>query len=328
MATEDKLKEIRPLSKDEDQREPRFFNRPRAGGKTLWDWLNFLTTLAVPLVIALATVLLSMQQANLAQKQHDADQQRAIDQQQAVILQTYMDNIQDLLLNHQLSAKPSVEVRELARARTLTALRGLDPKRKGVLAQFLYDAGLIGFLDNKDKPQVPIIILTLADLSSAILIGANLSGANLSSAELSGADLSDAYLKGTNLNFAHLHDANLSCAHYVRNVLNCADLSGATMINADLSGATLSDTIFRGATLISASLEGADLERADLEGAHLEGAYLSDADLRDADLRGAILTGTDLGGARITQQQLDQVYSCESAGLPNGLTCHRIPQTG
>jgi hypothetical protein len=40
--------------------------------------------------------------------------------------ETYIDNIQDLLLNHNLlGSKPSGEVAILARARTLTALQGL-----------------------------------------------------------------------------------------------------------------------------------------------------------------------------------------------------------
>ena len=68
-----------------------------------------------------------------------------------------------------------VEVRNVARARTLTALRGLDPDRKGFLLRFLYEAGPISV-------ENPII-----DLSDASLNGANLNGS---------ADLSRAYLSG------------------------------------------------------------------------------------------------------------------------------------
>ncbi len=218
-------------------------------GKTFWDWLQFLGVLAIPLILGIATIGFGIQQANLAQKQHDSDQQRALDQQQATILQTYIDNIQDLLLNHKLlTSQPSDDVAILARARTMTALQGLDSSRKGLLVQFIYEARLIGFLDdNRDKIRYPIIGLHDADLSGADLRYADLSGVNLIKADLSGADL-----------------------HYV-------NLSKANLIVADLSGADLSK-----AALIEAALVEADLKGANLSGAHLDNADLSGANLRGA----------------------------------------------
>ena len=112
--------------------------------KKLWDWLNLLGVLAVPLILGLATLLFTAQQA-----------QSALDQQRADTLQKYVDNIQDLLLNHNLlksssrdPTNPYYDVAILARARTLTPLQGLDPGRKVLLVQFLYDARLIGFCVN------------------------------------------------------------------------------------------------------------------------------------------------------------------------------------
>src|SRR5205823_2475358 len=128
-------------------------------GQTLWDWLQLLGILAIPLVVALASILFSVQQAELAQqqhqqdqhladRQHQQDQQQALDQQRATILQTYLDNIQNVLLNYNLlKSKQGDNVAILARARTLTALQGLDPARKGHLLTFLYEARLIGFVD-------------------------------------------------------------------------------------------------------------------------------------------------------------------------------------
>ncbi len=104
--------------------------------KTLWDWLNLLAALAIPLVVAFATIAFGLlqihladqqhlQDQKLAQQQHDADQLSSLDQQRATILQTYIDNIQDLLLNHNLHGSTlNSEVSILARARTLTALQG------------------------------------------------------------------------------------------------------------------------------------------------------------------------------------------------------------
>jgi Pentapeptide repeats (8 copies) len=141
--------------------------------KTLWDWLQLLL---IPLVLTVGGLLFSTYQ-------HNTDQQSALDQQQATILQTYFDNIQDLLLNHNLlkssldTSNPYHDVSILARARTLTAIQGLDPERKGLLVQFLYEAGLIGYSDTKNKPHLSIINLIGADLTDATLTDANLSGA-------------------------------------------------------------------------------------------------------------------------------------------------------
>jgi uncharacterized protein YjbI with pentapeptide repeats len=195
-------------------------------GKTLWDWLQLLGVLAIPIVVVGATILFGWWQGQLAQQQHDADQRQALDQQRATILQTYIDNIQELLLNHNLLGDSPMpkndadnvkiqEVQELARSRTLTALRGLDPERKGLLVQFIYDARLIGFLDNKNKLHDPVIGLYKADISRANLSGAILNdaillGANLSDANLSDADFSRADLRSVSLSDANLSDANLT----------------------------------------------------------------------------------------------------------------------
>jgi len=305
-ATENKLW-LPPLSLKDQKKLKHFQKKPfteRTGlkGKTLWDWLQLLGVLAIPLVVVGATILFSMQQANLANQQHEADQKQALDQQQAAILQTYIDNIQDLLLNHHLlKSNPGDDVAILARARTLTALQGLDQQRKGRLVQFIYEAKLIGFFDaglDKNNLHGPNIDLGGANLGGANLDEVNLSGANLSGTNLAGAILSIANLRGANLTMASFPNANLIGT----NLIN-ADLLGATLYGADLSAANL-----EGANLGDANLSGADLSWA-----LLDGAYLGDADLNGADLSDAY---------HLTQHQLDQVYSCKGAILPKGLTCH------
>ena len=268
-------------------------------GKTLWDWLS---VLIIPISVAGATIMLSVLQFQLAGIQHDHDQQSAnlqheqdhasaLDQQRATILQTYIDNIQDLLLNHDLlKSKPADDVAILARARTLTALQGLDPERKGRLLIFLYEAELIGFEDSK--------------LHDSII--------NLSSANLSGANLNGAFLSGANLNGANLSGANLNEAFLIYADLTGADLRGAVLNNAILEGAVISNIIS------TVDLSGASLFAADLKGVNLSGANLSGANLSGANLSGANLRGV----RNFTQQQLDQVSSCKYAVLPLGLTCH------
>jgi len=157
-----------------------------------------------------------------------------------MILQTYLDNIQDLLLNHNLlGSKPNNGVAILARARTLTALRGLDQQRKGRLIQFLYEAKLIGFRDNTGTTFNRTINLYGANLTAAELSGANLSSADLSLADLSGADLRSATLYQASLYLTDLSLADLSGADLENANLTAAELSGAILSDADLRGANL-----------------------------------------------------------------------------------------
>ncbi len=286
MTTVDNSK-VSPSGENEDpeEEEQGSFNRPRAGSKTTWNWMNLLGILAILLVVVAATIGLGLLQLHIAevqlqQDQQSAnlqpvrDQQSALDQQVA-ILQAYIDNIQDLLLNHNLlGSKPTDDVAILARARTLTALQGLDPERKGLLVQFIYEARLIGFVDSTGKAHGQIIDLHNANLHNANLHNANLFGANL---------------------------------------------FGVNLISANLSGANLSDI-----DLTAADLSGANLSDADLIGANLLNANFIGTDLTGAHLLNATLTGDNLRGAQnLTQQELDSVFSCKNAILPPGLTCNR-----
>src|SRR5258708_7486842 len=243
--------------------------------KNLWDWMDFLVKLAIPLTVVAATLVFNGQQADLARQQHQTDLQIAADQQREVTLKTCLDNIKDLLLNKSLRAsKPTDEVRVVARVEVLTALRQLDGERKGLLMRFLSEAGLITSSGND-----VIIALDGADLTGADLDGIGLKGARLNNANLVGAKL------------------------------NNADLDGAELDRADLSGAELRNTYLRAAHLEGAKLRGAELSNASLgcpmEGAEGSPAYLSNADLSGANLSGAslvcdILAGANLSGANLT----------------------------
>jgi uncharacterized protein YjbI with pentapeptide repeats len=332
----------------------------QAPAKTLWDYLQLLGVLAIPVVAGFGAAWFTAQQGKVSAAQNTANQRETA-------LQAYIDKMSELLLKEHLGEllpdgkadqkyrqqqndnikdelKPEYEaVRTIARVRTLTVLRGLDENRKASVLQFLYESDLI----NKNKR---IIDLSGADLSEANLIDAHLRGADLRGADLRGAHLSKANFSGADLRGAHLlraklSNADLRGAHLVGAYLVGADLRGAHLRRANLSeaelswahlvGAHLFDAHLRGAYLFDANLIDADLcgahlnraylNRADLRGAHLFDADLIDADLCGADLRGAHLSkanfsGADLRGARnLTQQQLNEVLTCQGTILPEGL---------
>src|SRR5216683_549921 len=239
--------------------------------KTLWDWLQLLGVLAIPVAVVLGVAWFTTKQGQVG----DAENK---DNQREAALQAYIDNMLELLLAKNLrSSTEDEEVQKIARVRTLTVLRRLDAERKGSVLQFLQESGLIG----KDKR---VIHLTGANLIGANLIGANLSGANLSGVYLSRADLS-----GVDLSGAYLFLANLSKAN----------LSGASLYEANLSLANLSRADLSGANLSKANLSGANLSEVVLSGANLNGANLNGADLSGANLRGALVTAEQLTATKL-----------------------------
>jgi uncharacterized protein YjbI with pentapeptide repeats len=244
--------ENKPGTKSPVEKEPRtrhwsskLWEWTQFGEKKLWDWLQLLSALAIPIVLAGAGFWFSAQQDS---RQQAIEDQRAQD----VALQAYLDQMGALMLEENLrDSEGDSEARTLARARTVTVLGRLDPKRKRSAVQFLYESSLI------DKPD-PVVDLSNADLSSVDLRLKDLVNADLNEVDLSEADLSGADLGGANLTEAILRDADLRDAE----IGDHASLVNADLSDADLSGATLTD-----ADLTYATLERADLRDADLSGA-------------------------------------------------------------
>ena len=181
-------------------RPPSEAKRSRWGlrGKTFWDWLQLLI---VPLVLVLITIAFTWYQT-LRQEEFEnqrVEEARALEDRRAAAertlqqqnaqdeaLRAYLDQMSNLLLEHNLRNPEDVSgVRTLARARTLTVLRALDPSRKAAVIQFLAEADLVQGAEGRQ----PIVRLNEADLSGVSLLRVNLSGADLSNAELSGAVL-------------------------------------------------------------------------------------------------------------------------------------------
>ena len=283
--------------------------------KTLWDWLQLLGVLAIPVVVVLGVAWFTTRQGQVS----DAENK---DNQREAALQAYIDNMLELLLAKNLrSSTEDEEVQKIARVRTLTVLRRLDAERKGSLLQFLQESGLIG----KDKR---VIHLTGANLIGANLSGANLSGVYLSRADLSGADLSKANLSGVVLSGADLSLANLIGANLSGVYLSGADLSGvylsgaylflANLSKANLSGASLYEANLSLANLGKANLSGANLGKANLGGANLSEVVLNGANLNGANLSGADLSGANLSGALLTPEQLTATKLLQGVTMPDG----------
>lgn len=275
--------------------------------KTFWNWMELLL---VPVVLALAGLWFSRVQKQIeqeiARQEREVDREVARDRRHQGTLEAYFDRMTELLLEKDLGRIELDEEGEdpeggrgdlaasIARARTLTVLRALDPARVGAVLRFLLETKV------GEKSVAEIVPLADGNLKGVKWTGqeANLISANLSGADLSKSDLSGASLLGADLSEVYLREADLSGAE-----LFGANLSGAELIGADLFGANLG-----GANLSGASLSGAKLSGADLGGAVLSGAALS----------GAELIGANLDNAHVTTEQLLEAKTLEGATMPDG----------
>ena len=240
------------------------------GGNKLWDVLEPLSSLAIPVVLAIAGLMFSVQQDQRQRAiederiRHDREIEKQSAQNTAV--QAYLDQMNQLMFDGHLRSSPKgSEVRTLAQARTLAALGRLDPERKETLLRFLYEANLI-------DEESPVVSLDGVNLRGIDLSGNNLSGgpylvephlatylggdrragylspelaesiggaaSDLSGADLGGADLSGALLAGVNLSGANLSGAKLQNARAAGDAARAARLFGvAEMLLKSLDAA-------------------------------------------------------------------------------------------
>ena len=273
------------MESQEQQKDSRWGFR----GMTVRNWLELLV---VPLVLLGIGLLFQIQQNGVEERRLEAAQHIEEQRAQDEALQTYLEQMGQMLLDKDRplrQSKEGDEVQLLARARTVTILRRLDSARNRDILQFLREARLVP--SNKYEIQEHIVRLDNSNLSKADLRGANLDSFDLHGTDLSGADLRDARLPWSYLPYAKLNGADLRGA-YLR---GDPDQSGD---DADLSDADLSD----------ANLSEADLSYDNLSSANLQGANLTDA----------VLRGTNLSNAKVTSEQLAEAKSLEGATMPNG----------
>jgi hypothetical protein len=222
-------------------------------GLSPWEWLRLAI---VPLAVAIVAFFLNRAQRerelgiakeqrerelSIAKEQRDRDYELAEGHAQDTVLQEYLSQMANLLIERKLldlddNSKESPP-RLLARSRTLWALWQIDGHRKAPVLRFLHEAHLIQHTFSPEGDSSGIVWLSGADLREAQLQYNNLENAGLDGADLKDAVLTEGRLKDANLSGADLKRANLSGADLKRAKLGGADLSNADLSDANLSGA-------------------------------------------------------------------------------------------
>lgn len=296
------------------------------GDKTLWDLLELII---IPVVLAAGVIWFEWRQReserDIAYQRAENDRKIANERSRDEILQGFLDKMTELILDKGLKkSDEGAEVRDIARARTLTTLRGLDKNRKGTLLRFLKDTDLI-------SANAAIINMEEADLSDLNLLHVETvqefeRGGSIMlprPADLSKIALAKTNLSGANLSFADLTGADLRNANLFQSTVATAILSSANLEEAILIEANLTYSIFE-----NANLKKSRLFRAHIRWSNLQGTDLSDTDLRHADLREAKLQGANLSranlsfadftGAEVSVEQLARAERLSDAILPDG----------
>lgn len=311
------------------------FVQPR---KELWDWLQLLAVLAVPIAVAIigAQLQAQLQKAQNAeieerrkseqrrsarekkrqQEQDEEEQKRRDDNVREQYYQDFIDRIWSLIQD---DFQHNRKLRQIARTHTLTAFRRLqsDIRYIRLLLEFLHGNSLT--TSNRQLQRLseseyqwsnPVIMLKDVAVPNVDLRGANLDGIWLDSAKMPKARLDnktylrEAYLVGIDFSDAELDGAKLDGANLGGANLTGAKLRETVLSNCDLRGAEIDVESLRHCQVTGAKLSGNNSKR-EWPGIDLSGVTLKDVELIGANLAGAVLRGSFLINATLTDAILE-----------------------
>lgn len=248
----------------------------------LYEWINLISNLFVPLAIGILTIVLPLQQESLRENQNENSYQITFnnrlrnsaslhDEQKQIMLNNYQRDLTDLILKYD-SIKNTIDnddddddddekdkrISLVIRTKTLHVLRQLDPPRKILLIQLLADSGIQHRIN-----------ISHADLSSLI------------------------FPEGSY--YRHLKFINIQA----RNI----SFKNVHLYHSNFSYSILDDSLFLNSNCSHVDFSYASLQKTDWT---------------NTDVTQAIFNYTNLRGANVTKEQLAKVQSLKGAILPNG----------
>lgn len=264
--------------------------------KKLWDWMELFL---VPAILIWGAWFLN-------RSERKSEKLIAMEQLQEASMLSYLDKMTELMLDKGLVYTKNEENRvvdDIARARTLTVLRGLDGIRKGIVIEFLARANLI-------DSNLTVINLFNADLQRIQLQNNHLGAMRLAGVNMESANLCNATLDNNNFSHANLRNANFANSNVVR--LHIFVVLGTD--NKIIPKGMLES--FRNQEY-SVNFDGADLTGANFESATLFRAIFGDANLKGTNFRNAELAGADLSRTNVTDEQLRECRCLVGSRLPS-----------
>jgi uncharacterized protein YjbI with pentapeptide repeats len=257
--------------------------------KTAWQWLDLI---GISSAIALVGWI-------VARKQRERDVALALEQAQNEALRAYLDQMSNLMVDHNLGKASSIDSEEHTApsedGRVEQRRNSVTGDARTILSKVWTKraAPLLGLDD--DTPDDAVREVAQAR-TTAILLGV------------------DGRHKRRPLKLIY----ELGLIDKDQRILN---LKNAGLDHADFSELSLCKADLRGVDLRASDLSGADLSGADLRGADLRGADLRRADLSNADLRGSnLLPYDERDPERLSEHRLKHIDLSNETLSPRKLT--------
>ncbi|CAF1192995.1 unnamed protein product [Didymodactylos carnosus] len=254
---------------------------------TLKDCGKIVSSILIPILICIFTVVTTLQQHNsaaqqreqdnhLAQKQRELEndiavQERLQDKQQQDdslkenLFSSYLRDITDLTLHNK-----SININDrmqYIRSKILTTLRRLDSERKRNLILFLYESNLISY--NEKNPQKHVV-----DLSGADLNNLNFTSTSKLKYWLKSINLTNVYLINATFINVYLHRADftnsiMTDSSFSECVLSDSFFKDGILDRADLTNTVMQNTIFYSSSLFQTNFTNAHIDHVDFRNVNL-----------------------------------------------------------
>jgi len=256
--------------------------------------LHLLSSLLLPLILGIFTVVITFEQQRITRQQWLADKnesrlqreqelQIAIDERTVQtrmnqerykdeLLVAYIKEIGDMLQENNGSLTSNKLTHILARAKTINAIGQLDGFRQTLILRFLYEADQLTITDRYDTLDISTAQFVNIDYEKFKEIS-QMKHISLTGVHLLNCTFVNYGIGLMNLSLARLHNVNFSSAR-----LALVTFSSAQLRNIDFSESTLADVTFLSArlfqvifsrvrfanvTFLSAQFKGADFSFAD-----------------------------------------------------------------
>ncbi|CAF1271151.1 unnamed protein product [Adineta ricciae] len=212
--------------------------------------LKFIFSLLVPIVLAIFTIVVTVQQQSIANQQRSEDKQTAMQQRQLErhladdkyqndIFEAYIKDTGDLLEATHGHLTSSSTIASLIRAKTLNVLRHLETHRIARIIFFLYEANQLSTVH-----QHAALDLSTAELSHINFSHFAMHRKTLDQLSLTGVifnNVTFTNVRMTNTNFSDTRFENVDFSH---TVMDGSDFSFARLVNVTFSYATLRNVNF------------------------------------------------------------------------------------
>ena len=260
--------------------------------------LHLLSSLLLPLILGIFTVVITFEQQRITRQQWLADKnesrlqreqelQIAIDERTVQtrmnqerykdeLLVAYIKEIGDMLQENNGSLTSNKLTHILARAKTINAIGQLDGFRQTLILRFLYEADQLTITDRYDTLDISTAQFVNIDYEKFKEISQT-KNISLTGVHLLNCTFVNYGIGLMNLSLARLHNVNFSSAD-----LQHIKFSSALLHNIDFSESTLADVTFLSARLFQVIFSGVRFANVIFLSAQFKGADFSFADFSNS----------------------------------------------